>query len=125
MATETQDTQPDVEARLTALESAVERLTSLVEATFGGSNIAAPVAIPLLKEAAQHEFSAKFFALMDLGEALLKYSAAITFASATQTPGALADEVMELFRQPPTLGKLAEGLRKVLDSDQSAQWPST
>jgi hypothetical protein len=122
MAEENQD-PPSVETRLTALESAVERLTSIVEPTFGASNIAAPVALPLLKEAAQHEFGQKFFALLDLGEALLKYSAAIAFASATQNPTPQADEVMELFKQPPTLGKLTEGFRKVLDSEPDIPWP--
>jgi hypothetical protein len=113
----------EIELRLATLEAAVARLTSMVEPVFNASQIAAPVAIPLLKEAAQHEFSAKFFALLDLGEALLKYSAALAFSAAVETSGPEAEEVEELFKQPPTLGKLAEGLRKTMDNSKITGWP--
>src|ERR1700740_1424552 len=99
------DALPNVEIRLAALEAAVARLNSLVEPGFAVANIAAPVAIPWLKEGAQHEFSAKFFALLDIGEALLKYSAAIAFAAVFQAGDPQMNEIVELFKVPPTLGK--------------------
>ncbi len=112
-----------VESRLAALEAAVSRLSSIVEPAFAVSNMAAPIAAASLKEASQHEFSGKFFALLDLGETLLKYSAAIAFASVVQTRGSQADGVIELFRQPPTLGKIAGGLREVLSQTTEINWP--
>jgi hypothetical protein len=123
MSADAHDSDDDVQLRLAALEAAVARLTAMVEPAFNASQIAAPVAIPLLKEAAQHEFSAKFFALVDLGEALLKYSAAIAFAAAVGAGGRDVEEVMELFKQPPTLGKVTEGLRKTLDDSSRTGWP--
>jgi hypothetical protein len=113
----------DLESRLLALETSVARLISMVEPAFAASNIAAPVALPLLKEAAQHASSAKFFALLDIGEALLKYSAALAFASIIKAGNAQSEEIMEMFKQPPTLGKLAEALRKILDDQTHTEWP--
>jgi hypothetical protein len=123
MSGHAEEPRADMEGRLAALEAAVTRLTSLVEPAFGTFNIAAPVAISALKEAAQHEFTAKFFALLDLGEALVKYSAAIAFASVLETNGPRVAEVVELFKLPPTLGKLTEGLRKILDDPSIIGWP--
>lgn len=113
-----------IETRLAALEAAVLRLSSIVEPSFTVSNMAAPVAAASLKEASQHEFSGKFFALLDLGETLLKYSAAIAFAAVVGGRDTEAgEEVMELFKQPPTLGKIAGELRDVLNKTPQIDWP--
>ena len=108
---------------MTALEAVVTKLRMIVETPYAVANTAAPVAVPFLKEAAQHEFSAKFFTLLDLGEALLKYSAGIAFAWAIRRHGWMGEYVMAIFKQPPTLGKLSEGLRRVLDDPASTEWP--
>ncbi len=77
-----------------------------------------------MKEASQHEFSSKFFALLDLGETLLKYSAAIAFAAVGGSGEAeAAEKIMDLFNQPPTLGKIAGGLRDVLNETPEIDWP--
>jgi hypothetical protein len=123
MDAETELLPAAVESRLAALEAAVSRLSSIVEPTIAVSNMAAPVAAASLKEASQHEFFGKFFALLDLGETLLKYSAAIAFASVTRSSGVQADEVMELFKQPPTLGKIAGALRDILKRSAELDWP--
>lgn len=123
MAPQAEDALANIEARLGVLETAVARLNSILEPGFSVANMAAPVATAWLKEAAQHEFSAKFFALLDVGEALLKYSAAVAFAWVLQVGKPQAAEVIEMFKQPPTLGKLADGLRKILDDPSNADWP--
>lgn len=123
MAPQPDTSTHDLESRLTALEVVVSKLKMLVEPPYAVANTAAPVALPFLKEAAQHEFSAKFFTLLDLGEALLKYSAGIAFAGEIQRSGPMAEYVMSIFQQPPSLGKLSEGLRKVLDDPASTEWP--
>jgi hypothetical protein len=123
MAGQISEPPSDVESRLIALENSVARLISMVEPGFAVANIAAPVALPLLKEAAQHESGAKFFALLDVGESLIKYSAAIAFASAMRTQGTRSQEILNLFQQPPSLGKLAEGLRTILDDSEITEWP--
>ena len=88
------------------------------------SNLAGPIAGSLLKIDGQHSFSARFFALLDLGEAVLKYAAAIAFALVTQANASQAVEVVELFKRPPTLGKIVERLRKILaDSSAPTMWP--
>ena len=81
------------------------------------------MAIPLLKELAQHAYTSKFLALMDVGEALVKYSAAITFAAAMSASSPAANEVLEMFKQAPTLGKLVHGIRRVLDVAPQLEWP--
>lgn len=113
----------DFERRLTALEAAVAAINSVIGRNSSAAEIASPVAMPILKEAAQHEFASKFFSLLDVGESLLKYSAAIAFASAIRNAGPTHDYVMDLFERPPSLGKLAEGLRTVLDDRTNADWP--
>jgi hypothetical protein len=123
MTTLPADPPINFESRLLALEASVARLISLVEPAFAVGNIAAPVALPLLKEAAQHASSAKFFALLDLGEALLKYSAALAFATTVKAGNPQSEEIREMFKQPPTLGKLAEALRKALDDQKHTEWP--
>jgi hypothetical protein len=124
MDAETELSPVTVETRLAALEATVVRLRSIVEPSFTVSNMAAPVAAASLKEASQHEFSGKFFALLDLGETLLKYSAAIAFAAvAGGSDAGAVDEVMKLFKQPPTLGKIAGGLRDILNKTPQIDWP--
>lgn len=117
------DSRSSVDLRLAALEAAVARLSAMFEPGLAAASIASPVAIPALKETAQHEFSAKFFALLDTGEALVKYSAAMAFASLLEGDGSQAAEVMEAFKQAPTLGKWVELLRKVLVNPGNEKWP--
>jgi hypothetical protein len=121
MTTAVSENPASFETRLAAVESAVARLSAIVEPEFAVNNIAAPVAVPVVKQAAQHQFSARFFAMLDTGESVLKYSAAIAFA-AVDANSPLADEINEAFKSPPSLGKWTELLRKVLDS-QLTSWP--
>jgi hypothetical protein len=123
MTAEPNDAQASAEIRLTALEAAVAHLSALMEPAVAASHLASPVAVPLLKEAAQHEFSAKFFALIDVGESLIKYSTALALAAAVQNERPSASAAVELFKQPPTLGKWAEGLRCTLDDTLNTDWP--
>lgn len=114
----------DFERRLLALEQAFEKLRAAIDPAFAVANVAAPIAASLLKVEGQHAFSAKFFALLDLGEAILKYSAAIGFTSVTQANTSQAGDIVELFSRPPSLGKIVERLRKILDDSPSrALWP--
>jgi len=116
----------DFERRLLALEQAFEKLRAAIDPAFAVANVAAPIAASLLKVDGQHAFSAKFFALLDLGEAVLKYSAAIGFASVMQANTPQSSDIVELFRRPPSLGKIVERLRKILDDSSSrALWPMT
>jgi hypothetical protein len=113
-----------LERRLLALERSYEKLRAAIDPLFAVANVAAPIAASLLKVDGQHAFSAKFFALLDLGEAAIKYSAAVAFAAVTQTHGSQASDVAELFKKPPSLGKVVEQLRKILaDSSAPPVWP--
>lgn len=123
MTSQPADSTSDFESRLYALEASVAKLVSIIEPVISASNVAAPVTTAILKEAAEHAYSARSFALLDLGETILKYSAAFAFTSTVQNGGPQAEVVMEMFRQPPTLGILAEELRKILDDQSNAVWP--
>ena len=112
-----------LEARLAALEEEVKRLSNIVNPAFSVSNITAAVAGPMLKETAQHQFNARFFALLDIGEASLKYSAGIAFAWSINKGHAQANDVMEMFKQFPSFGKWAEMLRRILDDPSNTGWP--
>src|SRR6185295_6788960 len=94
-----------LERRIAELEAAVTRLTTLVHAGRSVENVVLPVAAAILKERAQHEFSAKFFALLDVGEVVVKYAAATTFGVAADDPASSAS-VRALYEKPPTLGNL-------------------
>jgi|GEM_PF-5801735 len=111
-----------LERRLAALEETVARLSALLEPSLSVSKLAAPIASVALKDSSQHQFSSKFFALLDLGESLLKYGAALGLADAVAAGRMSAESVALLFRAPPSLGKLAELLRTQLDDTSSAGW---
>lgn len=114
----------NIESRLLALEQSFDKLRAAIGPALGTATIAAPIAASLLKVDGQHAFSARFFALLDLGEAVVKYSAAIAFASVIHTKSSLADNALEFFKKPPSLGKLVEQLRNILDDTTSpAVWP--
>src|SRR5437899_2074766 len=98
----TEQPEVSIEARVAALESAVERLSSIIEPVIAVANLSQPVATLVLKEAGFHEYTAKFFALLDIGEALLKYSVALPFAAVLDTGGPAAENVIELFKTPPS-----------------------
>jgi hypothetical protein len=122
----TNDPPADVdqlERRIAALEGVVARLSALIEPTQAVSSIASPVALASLKESGQHQFHAKFFALLDLGESLIKYSAALAFAEAVDKKRAIATVVSETFMTPPTLGKIVSCLRDVINNDSGGEWP--
>jgi hypothetical protein len=115
----------NVESRLAALEITVAKLATLVESGILVGRVAAPIAVVLAKLQAQHDYQGRFFALLDLAESLLKYAAAIGFAAAVQAAPSEEPEIMELFKQPPTLGKIAGMLRKIMQRANSgnADWP--
>jgi hypothetical protein len=114
---------PSLEGRLSALETTVAKILDRLERSSAADNLAAPIAIPLLKEAGEHEFVGKFFALMDLGESLIKYSAALAFAVALEQKRPAGDMALKLFEAKPTLGKFVEALREVLNDKDLTTWP--
>ena len=113
MEESTDRTESSLETRVAALELAVERLSSFLEPGFAVANLSQPVATLILKEASFHDYTAKFFAVLDIGEALLKYAVVLPFAAVLEAGGAHAEKVVELFKSPPSLGKLVGAFRAV------------
>jgi hypothetical protein len=123
MESEPKDKELSIESRLFALETAVARLSTAIEPEFAVRALAAPIASAVIREASQHKFSAKFFTLLDLGETVIKYSAALAFARAVEAGGGPAQHVFSMFLAPPSLGSLAAGLRKNFDGQIAQDWP--
>jgi len=113
----------EIEARVAALEAAVARLVDIVEPSLAASHLAAPIAFPWQKEVAQHEFVARFFALLDLGESLIKYSAALALAALCHAQPASEQAATEFLRQPAPLGGWITSLRNTLNDPAVNTWP--
>jgi hypothetical protein len=119
------DKLADLAARVLRLETLVASVMAAPESVLLVSNICAPVAIAFLNEASQRTYNARFFALLDVCETIVKYTAAVAFAGALRD-GALSDSaVTELFAKPPTLGKLVEAVRSAIEADDGRRWPIT
>jgi len=103
-----------IEARVTALEVAIGRLSSQMS----GSPIAVvypePLATPLALEKGASLNTGRFFSLIDAGEAFLKYSGAIAISLLVMAGNTY--DIAKEFRQPPSLGRLVEILRDILYS---------
>jgi len=124
METEHQEeTGFSIEARLRALEKAVAELTAALAPDLLVSRIALPVATSILKGAAQHKPAAQFFTMLDTGETLIKYSAALAFALVSQRGGDERQAVFDMFSVSPSLGTIASGLRKSISGPGSNEWP--
>lgn len=105
-----------IEARVTALEVAVGRLSSQMT----GSPITAvypePLATPLALEKGASLHTGRFFSLIDAGEAFLKYSGAIAISLLVMAGNAY--DIAKEFKQPPSLGRWVEILHDILYSSK-------
>lgn len=103
-----------IEARVTALEVAVGRLSSQMT----GSPITAvypePLATPLALEKGTSLHTGRFFSLIDAGEAFLKYSGAIAISLLVMAGNTY--DIAKEFKQSLSLGRLVEILRDILCS---------
>jgi len=105
-----------VEARITALEVAVGRLSSQIM----GSPIAVvypePLATPLALEKGASLHTGRFFSLIDAGEAFLKYSGVIAISLVVMAGNAY--DIAKEFKQPPSLGRLVQILHEIFHSSK-------
>lgn len=103
-----------IEARVTALEVAIGRLSSQMT----GSPIAVvypePLATPLALEKGASLHTGRFFSLIDAGEAFLKYSGAMAISLLVMAGNTY--DIAKEFKQPPSLGRLVEILHDILYS---------
>ncbi|MBI4330567.1 MAG: hypothetical protein HY673_04750 [Chloroflexi bacterium] len=102
-----------IETRLTGLEVAVGRLTSLVADSPIANVYPEPVATPLALEKGANLHTGRYFSLLDAGEAFIKYSWA-TAMSLKMSDG--DTDLLKELRQPLSIGALVKLLRDVLQS---------
>src|SRR5947209_11083608 len=65
----------------------------------------------------------RFFALLDTGEALIKYSAGIAFSCVAAASRQAAERATLLYNTAPTLGTIASQMREILDAPEFTPWP--
>jgi hypothetical protein len=107
--------QPNsIEARITALEAAVGRLSSQMTESPIAVVYPEPLATPLALEKGASQHTGRFFSLIDAGEAFLKYSGAMAIGLLEMTGNTY--DIPKEFRQPPSLGRLVDVLRDILCS---------
>ena len=104
-----------LEARLAALEVSVGRLSLMASSSPAALAYPEPLAIPLAKESGAGLHHEKFFSLLDAGEACIQYTCAILIALC-KSAGREFDLAQE-FRQPISLGRLAELIRTLVAWD--------
>lgn len=105
-----------IEARITALEVAVGRLSSQITESPIAVAYPEPLATPLALEKGASQHTGRYFSLIDAGEAFLKYSGAIAISLLVMEGNAY--NIPEEFRQPPSLGRLVQILRETLYSSK-------
>lgn len=103
-----------IEARITALEVAIGRLSSQITESPIAVVYPEPLATPLALEKGVSFHTGRFFSLIDAGEAFLKYSGVIAISLLLMAGNTY--DIAKEFRQPPSLGRLVEILRDILYS---------
>lgn len=111
-----EDGTNSIEARITALEVAVGRLSSQITESPIAVVYPEPLATPLALEKGASLHTGRYFSLIDAGEAFLKYSEAVAISLVIM--GGNTYDILKKFRQPISLGHLVEILRELLYSSK-------
>jgi len=103
-----------MEARISALEAAIGRLSLQLESSQIALVYPEPIATPLARERGAILHHERFFSLLDAIEAFIKYSGAIAIGL-FRMAGRDYD-IYEEFKQPPSIGKWVETLHNIVTS---------
>jgi len=103
-----------IEARISALEASIGRLSLQLESSQIALAYPEPIATPLARERGAILHHERFFSLLDAIEAFIKYSGAIAIGLFRMTGQNF--DIPEEFKQPPSIGKWAETLRNIVNA---------